>query len=268
MTRPRSRCASVPYPTEAWSTSVAMTRASSVEGGREERGGEVLVDDGLDPAQPAVAVADHGDAAASGADDDVPGVEEGARGPDVEHLQRLGGGDDPPPALLAPVLPDLAVVDHPPGRLPVQVAAHRLARVGEAGVVAVDEGAGDEGSHRSVGAQRGEGGVECVEDRHPERPLGLGAAPVQRHRRDDVRGELVLDEEVADLGPVPVRDDELVPRGDEPGGVLHRAGDGGDLGARGGVAVGAGHRVAAEGQQDPHLTSLASGPGRCPGLRP
>ena len=43
----------------------------------------------------------------------------------------------------------------------------------------------------------------------PERRLGLRAAPVQRHRGYDGRGELVLDQQVADLGAVAVGDDDV-----------------------------------------------------------
>ena len=51
------------------------------EGAGEQRGGEVLVDDGLDAAQAAVRLTDDGDAAAAGRDDDVAGLDEHATGP-------------------------------------------------------------------------------------------------------------------------------------------------------------------------------------------
>ena len=50
-----------------------------VEGAGEQGGREVLVDDGLDPADAAVRVADDGDAAPAGGDDDVAGGEQGTR---------------------------------------------------------------------------------------------------------------------------------------------------------------------------------------------
>ena len=135
---------------------------------------------------------------------------------------RLGGGDDATPALLAAVLPALAVVDERLRLLAREEAPDRLRRVREAGVVGVDERARDDGGDRALDAARGEGGLEGVEQREADRPLRLRAAPVERHRRHDVRGELVLDEEVADLGPVAVGDDDLVPGGDELGEVLAR----------------------------------------------
>ena len=113
-------------------------------------------------------------------------------------------------------------------------AAQQLGALREAGVVTVDEGAGDDGCDRAASASGGQGVVEGVEDREAEGALGLGAAPVERHRRDDVRGELVLDQQVAHLGAVAVGDDDLVPGGDEIGHALHGAGDGGALGLRGG----------------------------------
>ena len=60
-----------------------------------------------------------------------------------------------------------------------------------------------------------EGVVEGIEDREAEGALGLGAAPVERHRGDDVRGELVLDQQVAHLGAVAVGEQHLVAGRDE-----------------------------------------------------
>ena len=233
-----------------------------VEGSGEQRGGEVLVDDGLDPAQATGGVAHDGDAATPGRDDDVAGGEQGAQGRGVEHLERLGGGDDPAPALLAAVLPHLAVVDHRLCLRVGEVATDRLARVRETGVVTVDEGARHEGGDRPGRPSGREGVVEGVEDREAEGALRLGAAPVERHRWDDVRGELVLHEEVADLGAVAVGDDELVTGRDEARCGLHRDLDGGDLGRRGGAAVGRRHRVSAQGEHDTHVRPSSAGSAR------
>ena len=89
-----------------------------VEGAREQGGGEVLVDDGLDAVEPAVGVADDGDAAPAGGDDDVAGGEQRPHGLDVDDLERLGRGDDAAPALVAAVLPDLPVLHHRAGLRP------------------------------------------------------------------------------------------------------------------------------------------------------
>src|SRR6266540_1270271 len=49
----------------------------------------------------------------------------------------------------------------------------------------------------------------------PDLRLALRAADVERHRRNEMTRLLVLHEDVADLGPVAVRDDQVVPRLDE-----------------------------------------------------
>ena len=72
------------------------------------------------------------------------------------------------------------------------------------------------------------------------------------HRRHDCGGELVLDEQVADLRAVAVREDDLVAGRDEVGDVLHGRRDGGALVVGRGAAVGGGHRVAAQGEENPH----------------
>ena len=97
--------------------------------------------------------------------------------------------------------------------------------------------------------------VQRVHQHEAERRLGLGAAPVQRHRRYDGRGELVLHQQVADLGTVAVGDhhvDVLARRGRPPPPPRPRAAAIWSSGrAR---PSGVGHRVAAEGEQDPHGT--------------
>src|SRR4051812_46189219 len=86
-----------------------------VELGGQDRGGEVLVDDGLDTAQRGAvpAVVRHRDAAAPGADDDEAGRGERMDGGGVDDGLRLRRGDDAAPALLAAVLPDLPERDEP-----------------------------------------------------------------------------------------------------------------------------------------------------------
>src|SRR3954466_11915820 len=75
----------------------------------QDRGGEVLVDDGLDPAQSyaCAAVIGHRDATAPGADDDETGRGQCVDRGGGDHGPGLGGGDPPPPATLAAVLPGL-----------------------------------------------------------------------------------------------------------------------------------------------------------------
>ena len=62
-------------------------------------------------------------------------------------------------------------------------------------------------------------------------------APVQRHRRDHVRGQLVLDQQVADLRAVAVGEHDLDAGGDEVGDVLRpRRAIASPLGVRGGAS--------------------------------
>ena len=111
VTRPSGSASGVPKRSTAWGTSVATTSTSASTVRGEQGRAEVLVDDGLDAAQGAVGVPDDGDAAAAVGDDDEAGLDQRVHGRRVEDLQRLRRGDDPAPALLAAVLPRLAVLD-------------------------------------------------------------------------------------------------------------------------------------------------------------
>src|SRR3954462_3025444 len=93
----------------------------------------------------------------------------------------------------------------------------------ETRVVGVDERARGERRDGTGEPARSEGRLERVEQREADGPLRLRAAPVERDGRDDVRGELVLDQEVADLRAVAVRQHDLVAGRDELGDVV--AGD-------------------------------------------
>ena len=189
------------------------------EGAGEQGGGEVLVDDGLDAAQPAVGLAHDGDAAAAGRDDDVAGAR-AARAAGPASSTSSGSGEAT--TRRQPFSPRsshvCAVVDQRLRLLAGEVAADRLGRVGEAGVVAVDERAGDE---------RGDGAVDAARRRSAASRASRMVKPIvpcvwAPHQssgtgRHDVRGELVLDQQVADLRAVAVGDDDLVAGGDEVG---------------------------------------------------
>jgi hypothetical protein len=168
----------------------------------------------------------------------------------VHDRSRLGRGDDAPPALLTAVLPDLAEGDEPFRLLSGEEAADRLGGLAEPGIVGVDEGAGDQARRATVDAAGPEGGVQFVGEREADRGLGLRDAPVQRHRGHLVRGQLVLDQQVADLGAIAVGQHDLDAGGDDVGDVTGGLGDGVALGAGGRGAVGAGHGVAAQGDDD------------------
>ena len=232
----------------------------------EQRGREVLVDDGLDAVQRAVGVADDRDAAAAGADDHVAAVGERPDGGRVEHLERLGRRDDAAPAPVAAVLPGLAVLDEGARLVLREVAADRLGGRREARVVAVHQCPGHDGRRTPVDPAVGERLVEGVEDQEADGGLGLGTAPVERHRWDDVRGQLVLHQQVADLRAVAVGEDHLDAGGDQVGHPLHRDTDRVVLVLRGGAPARPGHGVAAESDENPHAATLVrrSPPARNP----
>ena len=173
----------------------------------------------------------------------------------VKHLHRLGRGDDAAPTLLAPVLPPLTVGDEGLGLLARKEPADRFRGAGEAGVLGVDEGARDDRGDGWPHGAAGQGGLEGVEQDEADGALGLGAAPVERHGWHDVGSELVLDEEVADLGSVAVGDDDLVAGADEVREVAARRRDGGMLGLGCRVAAGARHGVSAQRDEHPHAAA-------------
>ena len=190
------------------------------------------------------------DAAATGADDDEAGRGERVDRGGVDDGRRLRRGDHPAPALLAAVLPDLAECDEPLRLLAREEAADRLGRLAEARVVDVDEGAGDQAGGALREAAGDEGRVQLVGEREGDGRLGLGDAPVQRDRRDDVRGQLVLDQQVADLRTVAVGQHDLDAGRDDVGDVAGRLAERVPLGAGRRRPVGTGHGVAAEGDHD------------------
>ena len=206
------------------------------------------------PRSDAVAVAHHRDAAPAVGHDHEAGVDERLHGGRVDDLQRLRRGDHAPPALLAPVLPGLAVLDQQLRLLGREEPADGLGRLREPRVVAVDERAGH---HRRGPAQHApaqQRRVQRVHQHEAERRLGLRAAPVQRDRRYDGGGELVLDQQVADLRAVAVGDHDLDVVGQQVRDRLHRDLRGGDLVLDAGPPVGVRHRVPAQCQQHPHRT--------------
>ena len=116
-------------------------------------------------------------------------------------------------------------------------------------------------------AALGQRGVEGVDEHEADRPLGLRAAPVQRDRRDDGGGELVLDQQVADLGAVAVGEHDLVPGCDQVGDAAI-ATSAAAIWSSAGPPVGVRHGVAAEREQDPHASNLVTPRRRSPASRP
>ena len=142
---------------------------------------------------------------------------------------------------------------------PVVDRADRLGGVVERGVVAVDLDHGQERGERLLGRQQV---AELLLDDVADHRLGLGAEHVERVRRDVVVRRR-LQRQQPDLGPVAVRDDDLV-AGDDGGDAL-----GGDPDVR--PLVLGGHRltalqqrVAAQGDHDPHGCQPQPAPRRGP----
>jgi hypothetical protein len=144
------------------------------------------------------------------------------------------------------------------GLVDAQVAADRFGRTREPRVVGAHQGAGHHGRRTPVEVAVGEGRVERVHQHEPERRLGLRAAPVQRHGRYDGRGDLVLHQQVADLRPVPVREDDLDVVGEQVGDGVHRDPGRLDLVLGPGPTRRVRHGVSTEREQDPHGTNLES----------
>ena len=128
VTGPSGSASGVPKRSTAFGTSVAMTSTSASTVRASRAAPRSLSMTASTPAQRAVVVADDGDPAAAVGDHDEAGVDQRVHGAGVEDLERLGRGDDAAPALLAAVLPGLAVLDEQRGLVGGQEAADRLGR--------------------------------------------------------------------------------------------------------------------------------------------
>ena len=200
-----------------------MTSTSAPTAAGQQRGREVLVDDGLDAAQRAVGVAHDRDAAAAGADDDVPRVAQRRDGRRVEDLERLRRGDDPAPAR-APRSSQVWPCSISGARLVLAAGSGRSAWSGWA----------KPGSSPSTRVR-----VTSVADRRSTPRSASAWSSASRMRKPIVpwvcaphqssgtggttcRGELVLHQQVADLRAVAVGEHDLDAGRDQVGDVLHR----------------------------------------------
>ena len=120
----------------------------------------------------------------------------------------------------------------------------------------------------AVDSAAGELGVERVHQHEPEGRLGLRAAPVQRDGRYDGGGQLVLDQQVADLRAVAVGHHHVGagPRAahPRPPSRPRRPRSGPPPGA----TLGVGHGVAAQRQQDLHADEPSRRRRTAPRARP
>jgi hypothetical protein len=100
-----------------------MAKVGGAELLGEQRAGEVLVDDGLDPAERAPLIVDDRDPAAAVGDHDRPVVEQQLDRRSVDARERFGRGHDPPP-------PAVPLAGEP---LPLGLPAVHVRLVGEVG---------------------------------------------------------------------------------------------------------------------------------------
>ena len=192
----------------------------------EQCGCEVLVDDRVDSVQ-TVAVGNDGDAAPAGADDDAPGGEEPLDRVQLDDRLRLRRGDDT--SEVAPVACDRPAAAF--GELPCFTlgvdGADRFRRAQEGGIVGIDAHLRQQRRRRRAAPELICGALGPGDSRSC--PCALSAEHVERVRRHVLVG-LCLECEEPDLGPVAVRDDELVverparrgrgrPRGRVPSGL-------------------------------------------------
>ena len=172
----------------------------------EKRCHAVLVDHGFDAEQLAVVAVHGGNPAPAPADHDRPLLEEPAHGADLEDALRQGRGHDAPPRGTVPRHGPAPLLREAMRLLFTVDGADRLVGLRErrVGRIHLD--------HRQEGRERDLEGQEIPElllDEVADHSFGLGAEDVEREVRG-VEPALGLKGEEADLGAVPVRDDELV----------------------------------------------------------
>jgi len=171
----------------------------------EQRGGQILVDHGLDAGE-ARRREDDRDPAAPGADDEHACVEQEPDRLDLDDPGRLRRCHDA--ADVQPVRPHrpAALRGEPLADLRLVHRADRLRRHGEARVGGVDDRLREQ---RCDAAPNGELVQERLVEEIADHPLRLGAEDVQRIR-PHVLVRLGLERQEPDLRPVAVRDDEAV----------------------------------------------------------
>lgn len=176
-------------------TSASWTSSAHVVGDRpadDPSGVGVLNGDEVEPAFPGAQVGDVSH----------PQQVRGCR-PELPVDEIIGDPNAGPPAARAGQLPVLAAVD-PRERIAfVEVSADRLARFAPGGVVLIHQHARHKRCDRPVETEPGERRLERRDQEEPQRGLRLRDAPVERNRRHDLACQVVLRQEVPDLGAAP-----------------------------------------------------------------
>ena len=182
--------------------------------------GEVFVDDGCGAVE-AVFVAHDGDAAAARSDDDAAAVDQFADDVDFGVIDGDGAGNDAAEALFDRFGLDL--FDDPVGLFRGECFGFGFGKEGtdglggilKAGVICRNDVLIDDGDDGDMQAFFGEDVFERLFKHVAELSLGHGADDVEWHVGNHRFAFFLLNEEVADLWPVAVRDDEFVTGFDE-----------------------------------------------------
>ena len=133
-------------------------------------------------------------------------------------------------------------------------------------VLGVDGDLGEHGHHRDLELALAQVVDQRLLEHVADLALAFGAADVHGHRRDGLRGEGVLDQQVADLGAVAVREHDPPAVLDELRDAAHGAVDVDELLLEGADLAGLQDGVAAQGDndlaraflRDPAITSAVS----------
>jgi len=135
----------------------------------------------------------------------------------------------------------------PPGLRLAEVPPDGLDRVAERRVVRVHQGSRHEGGHpRRIRRERL---LQGAHNDRADRALGLRDAPIEWDGRHHLGGQLVLQQQIADLWTVAVSEHDLVSGFDQASDVDHCRADRPSLVGRGRAPVGSGHGVAAQRNQ-------------------
>src|SRR3990172_2068203 len=184
---------------------------------REDSGREVLVHDGLDADESPVRPDDRNPAAPRRDDDRavLPGEQYLDR-VRLDDLQRTRRRDEP--AVAAPNIvgeaPALRAL-HDEFVLARIVRPDGFRRVVEGGIFLIHDDPRDH-AHGTLRQAAGfEGIIQGLDEHVPDLRLALRDADVERHCGSQTSRFLVLEQDVAYLRPVPVRQDEIVPEGNE-----------------------------------------------------
>ena len=215
------------------------------------RGCQILVDHGFDADELPVSTDDRDAASTRG--DDEPAVAVRNELSDLlrfDDLDGPGGRDHsaPTPSLVVHHLPALCLL-HDDLILSGVVRPDWLRRVRERGIIRAHEDLGDHAGDTALDVAGGEFVPQSLREQVADLGLALRPAHVERHRGDDVARLFVLQQDVADLGTVPVRQDDVVAFFQEVGEARARLLDSTALGRRV-TATGRQKRIAANGHDE------------------